>query len=42
MKKSRLAKVITLGLAAVMALGLAGCGNSGGSSDSGDKSNLFI
>lgn len=37
MKKSRLAKVITLGLAAVMALGLAGCGNSGGSSDSGDN-----
>ena len=33
MKKSRLAKVITLGLAAVMALGLAGCG----SSDSGDN-----
>ena len=37
MKKSRLAKVITLGLAAVMVLGLAGCGNSGGSSDSGDN-----
>ena len=37
MKKSRLAKVITLGLAAVMALGLAGCGNSGESSDSGDN-----
>ncbi|MCI6821652.1 MAG: substrate-binding domain-containing protein [Clostridiales bacterium] len=37
MKKSGLAKVITLGLAAVMALGLAGCGNSGGSSDSGDN-----
>lgn len=37
MKKSRLAKVITLGLAAVMALGLAGCGNNGGSSDSGDN-----
>ncbi len=37
MKKSRLAKVMTLGLAAVMVLGLAGCGNSGGSSDSGDN-----
>ena len=42
MKKSRLAKVITLGLAAVMALGLAGCGNSGGSSDSGDNSITVI
>ena len=37
MKKSRLEKVITLGLAAVMALGLALCANSGGSSDSGDN-----
>lgn len=36
MKKNKLAKVLVLGMAAVMALGLAGCGNSG-SGDSNDE-----
>ena len=34
MKKNKLAKVLTFGLAAVMALSLAGCGGNSGSADS--------
>ena len=34
MKKNKLAKVLTFGLAAVMALSLAGCGGTSGSADS--------
>ena len=43
MKKNRLAKVIALGVAAVMTIGLAGCGNSGGSdSSSKDKGSITV
>ena len=37
MKKSRLTKIITFGLAAAMILSFAGCGGSGGDSDSSEK-----
>lgn len=37
MKKSRLTKIITFGLTAAMILSFAGCGGSGGDSDSSEK-----
>ena len=40
MKKNRLAKVIALGVAAVMTIGLTGCGNSGSSSK--DKGSITV